>query len=208
MLLVMLLANAQPLCGEVFMLTSGGRVVGEFKRGSKKYDVIAQMRPSDRATPDVIREIHERYLAAGADVIETNTFGATRIAQADYGMEEQVGALNLAAALAERGLRTVVVDLDPQGNATSGLGIDPMGLEVSDIFMVHNILLGLETGQETANELAALLHRLNHPNICVVYAVEEEAGLPVLARVAAILPAIWPDLPMPRTTMRPSQASR
>jgi sugar phosphate isomerase/epimerase len=39
--------------------------------------------------------------------------------------------------------------------------------EVSDIFMVHNILLGLETGQETANELAALLHTLNHPNIGV-----------------------------------------
>ncbi len=34
--------------------------------------------------PDVIREIHEQYLAAGADLIETNTFGATSIAQADY----------------------------------------------------------------------------------------------------------------------------
>jgi multidrug efflux pump len=35
----------------------GGRVVGEFKRGSKKYDVIAQLRPAKRSTPDVIREI-------------------------------------------------------------------------------------------------------------------------------------------------------
>ena len=34
--------------------------------------------------PDVITEIHEQYLAAGADIIETNTFGATDIAQADY----------------------------------------------------------------------------------------------------------------------------
>ncbi len=40
----------------------GGRVVGEFKRGTKKYDVIAQLRPTSRATPDVIREI---YLRAG-----------------------------------------------------------------------------------------------------------------------------------------------
>ncbi len=39
--------------------------------------------------------------------------------------------------------------------------------EVADIFMVQNILLGLETGQETATELAALLHKLNHPNIGV-----------------------------------------
>ena len=38
----------------------GGRVVGEFKRGSKKYDVIAQLRPTSRATPDVIREIYLR----------------------------------------------------------------------------------------------------------------------------------------------------
>jgi sugar phosphate isomerase/epimerase len=38
---------------------------------------------------------------------------------------------------------------------------------VADIFMVQNILLGLETGQETASELAALLHKLNHPNIGV-----------------------------------------
>ncbi len=41
----------------------GGRVVGEFKRGSKKYDVIAQLRPTSRATPDVIREI---YLRSGS----------------------------------------------------------------------------------------------------------------------------------------------
>lgn len=38
---------------------------------------------------------------------------------------------------------------------------------VADIFMVHNILVGLETGQETAPELADLLHKLNHPNIGV-----------------------------------------
>ena len=38
---------------------------------------------------------------------------------------------------------------------------------VADIFMVHNILLGLETGQETAPELAGLLQKLNHPNIGV-----------------------------------------
>ena len=36
--------------------------------------------------PHIIQEIHERYLAAGADLIETNTFGATTIAQDDYHM--------------------------------------------------------------------------------------------------------------------------
>src|SRR5690606_38786228 len=36
--------------------------------------------------PQIIREIHEQYLAAGADLIETNTFGATAVAQDDYHM--------------------------------------------------------------------------------------------------------------------------
>jgi 5-methyltetrahydrofolate--homocysteine methyltransferase len=48
--------------------------------------------------PDVIRAIHDEFLAAGADIIETNTFNATRIAQADYGLEGRVREINLAAA--------------------------------------------------------------------------------------------------------------
>ena len=48
--------------------------------------------------PDVIRDIHEAYLAAGADLIETNTFGATTIAQADYDMADLAREMNLASA--------------------------------------------------------------------------------------------------------------
>ena len=48
--------------------------------------------------PDVIREIHEGYLAAGADIIETNTFGATRIAQEDYALPELAREMNVEAA--------------------------------------------------------------------------------------------------------------
>ncbi|HEY1392834.1 MAG TPA: homocysteine S-methyltransferase family protein [Methylibium sp.] len=48
--------------------------------------------------PDVIREIHEGYLAAGADLIETNTFGATSVAQEDYGLAEYAREMNVAAA--------------------------------------------------------------------------------------------------------------
>jgi 5-methyltetrahydrofolate--homocysteine methyltransferase len=48
--------------------------------------------------PDVIRDIHEGYLAAGADLIETNTFGATTVAQDDYGMAELAREMNLASA--------------------------------------------------------------------------------------------------------------
>ena len=48
--------------------------------------------------PDVIRDIHEGYLAAGADLIETNTFGATTIAQADYDMADLAIEMNCASA--------------------------------------------------------------------------------------------------------------
>ena len=40
--------------------------------------------------PHIIQEIHEKYLAAGADIIETNTFGATSVAQGDYHMAHLV----------------------------------------------------------------------------------------------------------------------
>jgi 5-methyltetrahydrofolate--homocysteine methyltransferase len=55
-------------------------------------DVLALTRP------DLVSAIHEAYLDAGADVISTNTFNATAIAQADYGMEPVVYELNVAAA--------------------------------------------------------------------------------------------------------------
>ncbi|MBP7962132.1 MAG: methionine synthase [Caldilineaceae bacterium] len=48
--------------------------------------------------PQIIGQIHRQYLDAGADIIETNTFNATRISQADYGMETAVYEMNLAAA--------------------------------------------------------------------------------------------------------------
>lgn len=48
--------------------------------------------------PDVISEIHRQYLEAGADVIETNTFGATAIAQGDYDLPELAYELNLVSA--------------------------------------------------------------------------------------------------------------
>jgi 5-methyltetrahydrofolate--homocysteine methyltransferase len=48
--------------------------------------------------PDVIADIHGAYLAAGADLIETNTFGATTVAQADYDMADLADEMNLASA--------------------------------------------------------------------------------------------------------------
>jgi 5-methyltetrahydrofolate--homocysteine methyltransferase len=48
--------------------------------------------------PDVIRSVHAAYLDAGCDVIETDSFGSTRIVLAEYGLEDRVRELNIAAA--------------------------------------------------------------------------------------------------------------
>ncbi len=52
--------------------------------------------------PQIIQEIHEQYLAAGADIIETNTFSSTVIAQADYDMQSLAYELNVASAKCAR----------------------------------------------------------------------------------------------------------
>ena len=48
--------------------------------------------------PDIIKTIHTQYLEAGADILETNTFNANAVSQADYGLEAWVYEMNLAAA--------------------------------------------------------------------------------------------------------------
>jgi 5-methyltetrahydrofolate--homocysteine methyltransferase len=52
--------------------------------------------------PDIIRSIHKEYLDAGADIIETNTFSSTSIAQADYNMQSLAYELNVASAKVAR----------------------------------------------------------------------------------------------------------
>src|SRR4029079_6033880 len=52
--------------------------------------------------PKAIEQIHRAYLEAGADIIETNTFGATSVSLADFALEDRVREINLAAAALAR----------------------------------------------------------------------------------------------------------
>ncbi|WP_342083110.1 methionine synthase [Dyadobacter sp. OTU695] len=63
--------------------------------------------------PDIIKEIHAAYFAAGADIAETNTFSGTTIAMADYGMEEIVYELNYESARLARQVADEFTEREP-----------------------------------------------------------------------------------------------
>ncbi|HEX6739227.1 MAG TPA: methionine synthase, partial [Vicinamibacteria bacterium] len=64
--------------------------------------------------PRIIEDIHREYLEAGADIIETNTFTATSIAQADYGLERRAYDINLAGARLARRAADAVMAKEPE----------------------------------------------------------------------------------------------
>ena len=66
--------------------------------GAHKIDLKGNNELLSLTRPDVILNIHESYLAGGADIIETNTFGATRVAQDDYALADLAYEMNLASA--------------------------------------------------------------------------------------------------------------
>ena len=81
--------------------------------------------------PDVIRDIHEGYLAAGADLIETNTFGATTVAQEDYGMADLAREMNIASARLAKAACEKFSTPDKPRYAAGALGPTPKTASIS-----------------------------------------------------------------------------
>jgi len=81
--------------------------------------------------PDVIRQIHEDYLAAGADIIETNTFGATSVAQEDYALAHIARELNVAAAKLAREACDKFSSADKPRFVAGALGPTPRTASIS-----------------------------------------------------------------------------
>ena len=71
-------------------------------RGDRFKDYASDLRGNNDllvlTQPDIIRGIHDAYFEAGSDIVETNSFNATSISLADYGLEELASELNVAAA--------------------------------------------------------------------------------------------------------------
>jgi 5-methyltetrahydrofolate--homocysteine methyltransferase len=81
--------------------------------------------------PEVITEIHEQYLAAGADIIETNTFGTTSVAQEDYALGAHAYEMNVAAARLARAACEKYSTPDKPRFAAGALGPTPRTASIS-----------------------------------------------------------------------------
>ncbi|HZQ04136.1 MAG TPA: methionine synthase [Gaiellaceae bacterium] len=125
--------------------------------------------------PELVRAVHERYLAAGADITTTNTFTATRIGQADYCLEDVVYELNVAAARIAReaagdrfvagsvGPLNVTLSLSPKVDdpsfrtRTFGEVRDAYAEQIAGLVEGGVDLLLLETVFDTLNAKAAIV---------------------------------------------------
>jgi 5-methyltetrahydrofolate--homocysteine methyltransferase len=81
--------------------------------------------------PEVVRDIHAEYLAAGADIIETNTFGATRVAQEDYALAEHAREMNVAAARIARSAADAATTPERPRFVAGALGPTPRTASIS-----------------------------------------------------------------------------
>jgi 5-methyltetrahydrofolate--homocysteine methyltransferase len=125
--------------------------------------------------PDIIRDIHAAYYAAGADVGETDTFGATPLVLAEYGLSSQARAINARAAELAREAAATAEDKDgrprwvagsigPTTKAISVTGgvtfdglIDTFAVQAEGLVAGGCDYLLIETSQDTRNVKAALL---------------------------------------------------
>jgi len=127
-----------------------------------------------RTRPDVVLDIHRAYLAAGADLISTNSFGGTRLVLAEYGLADDAYELNVTAARLARQAadefsssdkpRFVVGAIGPTTKAISVTGgvtfaelVDNFYTQSQALLAGGSDLLLLETCQDTRNVKAALI---------------------------------------------------
>ena len=168
------------------LLESDGIFVFDGAMGTRLYDKGVYINRSydelNLTSPDLVREVHEEYVRAGADVIETNSFGATRHKLQAYGLEEKVREINEAAARIAReaaGNKALVAG----AIGPLGLRIEPYGPtsydEAKGIFMEQ--VRGLLDGGvdlfvlETFSELPVIEQAIR--------AVRELSDLPIVAQM-------------------------
>ena len=169
------------------LLESDSIYVFDGAMGTRLYDKGVYINRSydelNLTSPDLVREVHEEYVKAGADIIETNSFGATRQKLLPYGLEGKLRDINVAAARIAReaaGDRVYVAG----AMGPLGLRVEPFGPtsfdEAKDMFKEQAEAL-LEGGVdlfilETFSELSVIEQ--------AVRAVRELCDLPIIAQMA------------------------
>src|SRR5829696_2741617 len=168
------------------LLESDGVYVFDGAVGTRLYDKGIYINRSydelNLTSPDLVREVHDEYIKAGADIIETNSFGATRHKLQPYGLEGKLRDINIAAA---RIARESAGDKAYVAGAVGPLGlrIEPFGPtsfdEAKDLFKEQIEALA-EGGVdlfilETFSELSVIEQAIR--------AVREVSDLPIVAQM-------------------------
>jgi len=168
------------------LLDSDGIFVFDGAVGTRLYDKGIYINRSydelNLTAPELVREVHEEYVRAGADIIETNSFGATRHKLQPYGLEGKLREINIAAVRIAReaaGEKVFVAG----AIGPLGLRIEPYGPTSFDEAkeMYKEQVLGLLEGGvdlfilETFSELPAIEQAIN--------AVRELSDLPIVAQM-------------------------
>jgi methionine synthase / methylenetetrahydrofolate reductase(NADPH) len=168
------------------LLDSDGIYVFDGAVGTRLYDKGIYINRSydelNLAQPDLVREVHGEYVAAGADIIETNTFGATRHKLQPYGLENKIREINIAAVRIARsaaGERVFVAGaIGPLGLRMEPYG--PTSFDEAKEMFKEQVEALLEGGVdlfilETFSELPAIEQAIR--------AVKELTDLPIVAQM-------------------------
>src|SRR5436305_7627824 len=149
-----------------------GRDLGPADFGGEAYEGCNEHLVLTR--PDVVRDMHEGYLAAGAAIVETDAFGGTRIVLGEYGLRDKVGEINATAARLARAAcarfetpdrpRFVAGSMGPGTktiSVTGGVTFEQVAAayaeQTAGLLEGGADVLFLETQQDTLNVKAALL---------------------------------------------------
>ena len=170
-------------------LSTGGVIVADGAMGTQlyargvSYDQCFDEQNIER--PDLVEQIHREYIAAGAELIETNTFGANRARLAAFGLEEHVRTINQRGARIARAAREICgvevfvagsvgptgKALEPYGHATPGEIREIFREQISALLEGGVDLLILETFGDV-NEIAQAVH-----------AARDVTDLPIIAQM-------------------------
>ncbi|ADI01514.1 homocysteine S-methyltransferase family protein [Syntrophothermus lipocalidus] len=132
--------------------------------------------------PEVLEEIHGQYIEAGADIIQTNTFGANRFKLTEYGLQDRVAEINKAAVKAAKKVAgsgaLVAIDIGPTGRLLQPAG-DATFDQLYEAFR-EQVVAGAEAGAdlvsiETMTDIGELR--------AAVIAARENTDLPILAHL-------------------------